>query len=230
MRDERLALRALNWCAGCGAVDGGQVNQIHGVVRELVRERGHPDSFVSEEEAARALLRDRAGYDPGIGNPNVSPFDSTRVALPDDTTGAPLLEEVLPPRAMHYVEGDYTRMLKSEIEMLELQDHAEEVRPYMDEVLRWNKNEYAKFVHRLLDKKMLQLTVEPREEVTMFFVKKKCNALRMVIDCRRPNRRFRRPPGVSLATPEAMAALECTAADGLWMAEADVDTAKAPFG
>ena len=87
---------------------------VNSVVSRLVGERGLPGSnFVeSEQEAARALLLDQAGYE--SGSSNVAPFELSRVSLPDEIVGAPLLEEALPRWASHYLEGEYGPMLREE--------------------------------------------------------------------------------------------------------------------
>ena len=75
----------------------------------------------------------------------------------------------------------------------------------------------------LLEKGILQTTTRPAEHASLFFVHKKDGAQRMIVDCRRANQRFRRPPGVSLATPESFSQLECEPGLRLFAAEIDVD-------
>ena len=223
MRDQREALSALKWCAGHSEKRGVHCNHMQSVVEGLVLERGLPESIETEEEAVAALLRDCACYESGTGNSNVTPYMPSRLSLPTDITGAPLLDSVVLAGPAFFLQGDYTHMLKGERELLELADHGPDLRPYMDVHLRRDAAQYEVFVKRLLELGIFQLTLRPAEEAACFFVKKKLNQQRLVIDCRRPNLRFRSAPGVSLATPEALAAVECTAPSGLWLAEADVD-------
>ena len=77
----------------------------------------------------------------------------------------------------------------------------------MDETLRRKLEEYLSWIQRLL----VQLT-QLREHATLLFVRNKPEAIR----------RFREPSGVSLATPESLAALERSSPDRLSIAEADV--------
>jgi len=234
MHDANLAIRAVSWLAkgGTGELeerrsgDSDPESAAARSAREFILQkavdRGLPPADFCAEEAIDALLREKAGYDTGNGPTNVTAFVPGRVSLPGDTTGAPFLEDVLPPDALKYFEGDYAPMLKSQPELLEMEDHAEPIKPYMDVVLRTSRAKYLAFVKDLIERRLVQVTLDPKEHVTIFFVKKKDHSLRMVVDSRRPNRRFRAPPGVSLATPESFARLESENSE-LWMAEADVD-------
>ena len=85
-------------------------------------------------------------------------------------------------------EGDYAPLLKSQPELLEMEDHAEPIKPYMDVVLRTSRAKYLAFVKDLIERRLVQVTLDPKEHVTIFFVKKKDHSLRMVVDSRRPNR------------------------------------------
>ena len=122
LEDQRQALKGLNWLAGCAGVEGGTHSQVHDYVARLVKERGAPDFFQSEEEAARTLLRDRVSYDAGCSN--VAAFEQGCVSLPDDISGAPMLDEALPHAARRYLKDEFAPMLRSEAEILELADHA----------------------------------------------------------------------------------------------------------
>eukprot|EP00974_Lingulodinium_polyedra_P014550 1408477-Lingulodinium_polyedra.AAC.1 len=81
-------MAALNWCfgRGAGALRGGGADsaaisaELQAVARKRVLERGRPPGDLTQEEAARALLRSRAGYDPSSSN--VAAFVPGRVALP----------------------------------------------------------------------------------------------------------------------------------------------------
>ena len=55
------------------------------------------------------------------------------------------------------------------------------------------------------------------------FVEKKGGALRLIVDARRANRRFREPPGVVLAGPEALGGLRVAEGTEAWLATADVE-------
>ena len=104
-----------------------------------------------------------------------------------------------------------------------MDDHAGEIVPYMDPVLSRDPQKYRRFIGDLHERALVHWTLNPKERVTIFFVRKKDGSLRMVIDARRPNRVFADPPGVSLTTAEALGRLENESGEELWMAELDVD-------
>ena len=99
-----------------------------------------PDFSQSEEEAARTLLRGRVSYDADCSN--VAAFEEGCVSLPDDISGAPMLGEALPHAARKFLKDEFAPMLRSEAEILELADHGEPIKPYMDVVLQNNRGLY----------------------------------------------------------------------------------------
>ena len=107
--------------------------EVHNYVRQHVGEVELPLQMPTMEEASPALLRAKTGYD--IGDSNVAPYKPGLVALPDDLSGAPLLEEVVLERVRRYLERNYADTLRGYAEFLQLEDHAPPVRPYMDVVL-----------------------------------------------------------------------------------------------
>ena len=149
----------------------------------------------SKEEVARTLLRAKAGYD--LGHPNVAPFVLGHVALPGNLEGAALIQDISPPRVLRHLEGNYGSMLRSREEFAELEDHGPPIKPYMDEVLKRSSAKYLGFVLLLKERGLVSFTRDHGESVTCFFVKKKNNMLRLVIDARRTNRRLADAPGVA---------------------------------
>eukprot|EP00973_Karenia_brevis_P016640 2278975-Karenia_brevis.AAC.1 len=81
------------------------------------------------------------------------------------------------------------------------------VRPYMDEKLAASPKLYFEFISDLYGAGMLDFTDEPLDIVTPFFVGKKDGNLRLVWDCRVPNRRFKKSPAQALGTGRAWSRL-----------------------
>ena len=73
------------------------------------------------------------------------------------------------------------------------------ISPYMDGVLKGDPSKYVQFVHRLYQGGMLRFTARPKDMMTPFCVAKKNGRLRLVLDCRAINERFREPPPMLLA-------------------------------
>ena len=87
-------------------------------------------------------------------------------------------------------------------------EHVEFPEPYMDRRLGNQRKLYEGFVKDLHKRGLITWSRAPKERVAVFFVKKKTGELRMVIDARRSNRRFRPPPGVELCTAEGLGRIE----------------------
>ena len=66
---------------------------------------------------------------------------------------------------------------------------------------------------------------KPVERVGLFFVKKKQDKLRLIMDCRRSTCHFEDPLPVSLATGESLSRLETVADKPLYMTSADLQNA-----
>ena len=222
------AVDALNWCGGYGQGGisgsqgvcssggnflGGPLLPLHaevlGDVLARVRDRGAPPlGNLTSEEAARALLRSRFGYE--SETPNVAAFSPGQVSLPASLAGAPDVLEVVPKHVREMLEKVDVYMLRDKNEFLQLRDHGD-VKPYMDRLLQRSPSLYRGFIRRLRSLGLLHLTLCPGEDVTVFFVRKKDGRLRMVIDARLPNQRFKDPPGVHLTTVEGFARMEVLA-------------------
>eukprot|EP00974_Lingulodinium_polyedra_P049384 4746729-Lingulodinium_polyedra.AAC.1 len=123
--------------------------------------------------------------------------------------------DVLPSDAKHFLEDFESEMLRETVDYLELLEHGPVVEPYMDPVLGRNRSVYADFIRELRKRFLVQWTLEPQEFCGLFFVKKKGDKQRMIVDARRSNMRFKPPPGVALASPESFARLEAEDAPSL---------------
>ena len=60
---------------------------------------------------------------------------------------------------------------------------------------------------------IITFTTKPVEQCGFFCVLKKSGMLRLILDARRVNQRFAKPPGVALATAECLGRLEVTGPD-----------------
>eukprot|EP00973_Karenia_brevis_P054433 7564454-Karenia_brevis.AAC.1 len=78
----------------------------------------------------------------------------------------------------------------------------------MDTVLKNNRHKYTGFLADLNRCGLLYWTQSPKEFAAVFFVRKKDERLRMIIDCRRANARFKAPDNVDMCTAEGLARLE----------------------
>ena len=141
VRSVNGAVDALNWAAGfglsamsrsravrfdCGAFVGDPLLPLHEeVLRDVLKrvvDRGAPSEFtISTEEAARALLRSRFGYEPESSN--VATYSPGLVSLPASLVGAPAVIDVVPRRVREMIEQVDVFMLRDKNEFLQLRDH-----------------------------------------------------------------------------------------------------------
>eukprot|EP00438_Fugacium_kawagutii_P012339 Skav221970 [mRNA] locus=scaffold195:898936:903000:- [translate_table: standard] len=85
---------------------------------------------------------------------------------------------------------------------------------------------YSTFVQKLHDLNMVEYSLEPpKEQVGIFFVRKKNQKLRLILDCRRSNCHFSTPEPIRLATGEAMARMQLEPGQELFTASADLQNA-----
>ena len=70
---------------------------------------------------------------------------------------------------------------------------------------------YARLVKRCLGIRLVSLSLQPKAELGVFFVHKKGDRQRLIIDCRRANSMCRRPPGVELLSSHGLGKVEAQA-------------------
>ena len=216
-------VKALNWMAGVGdAVRPLSSNSEQAAVHALIEDRmfrlwAFDEATPSPKAAFMALLKGRSVYDADVGRANLTSFSKVAlVSLPESLDGAPFVDEAVPAEALHFLEEGYERMLRP-VEEAAAEDAAlGEIRPYWDPVLQRNRRKFLTLVRHLL---RLGLVValpagSAREHAALFFVKKpgksKCS---VIVDARRANRVFAKPPGVSMAIAETFARLELIAGE-----------------
>ena len=106
------------------------------------------------------------------------------------------------------------------VRFLGLDDSVGSVEFYVDPTLGSNAREYARLLNDLDQRGLLVWSQAPKVQCYVFVVaRKKPSAfgayLRMIIDCRLANRRFREPPNTVLASPESVARMESSGEDTL---------------
>ena len=80
---------------------------------------------------------------------------------------------------------------------------------HSDPVLLSQPRAYARLVKRCLNIRLVSLTdLQHEAELGIFFVHKKGGRQRLILDCRRTNARFVRPPGVELLSSYGLGKIE----------------------
>ena len=210
--------RGLNWMSGRHGTpkqSGWSSAQLE--VKELVetrvRRRGGPGTAEPGEAVLRAMTKGRSDYGGANLGAAVARYRLSEVSLPDDVRDAPFLRQLCTDKARDFLDTYRDSMLRPQAEYDAL-DSSVFVEPYMDPILRGSRRKYKELLSDLDRRGLIYWSATCRERCAIFFVKKKTGKLRLIIDARRGNLRFRDPPGVDLCSAECLGRLEIDITDG----------------
>ena len=176
----------------------------------------------TEREAVQELLRCTATYEEDGCMNTVQAYDRDLVSLPE-VGGVPVdLAQVLDPAGRDFVVDPVAHMMLDEEEWGHVVEQGDFVRPYMDSRLQHDPVLYGQFVKDLYEKGMLSFTAQPLEIVPPFFVRKKNGRLRLILDCRAVNLRFKRPPPLALGAGTSWAQVSLPVGEKLFVAQSDI--------
>ena len=210
---------ALRWMSSgvrgtkAGIQDDPLYGEVHERARELAAERIRDGIIFSPEEAARQLLRARPGYEAdaeAIGC--LASYKPGKVSLPSSNFGAPMASSLLDDSCRATLVDFEKHMLRDAAEMEAVSD-LPPVQLYHDPVLGSSPRVWGNFCKDLHKRGLLTYGLTKRGSCTVFFVSKRGELLRMILDCREVNRMFKSPPGVQMASPDAFANLEVPECD-----------------
>ena len=124
-----------------------------------------------------------------------------QVSLPFGQSKATPVENLLRGDALAAVRDVESRMLLSS-EELEAELSQGISMFYHDPVLKRNRKQYVSYLKQLYGCGLIGLTSSCNIvcQPGLFFVRKKSNQLRMIVDARRANLRFRKPPSGSCSS------------------------------
>ena len=110
----------MNWMAGCSSESQSTPvapvhEEVQARIERLVRKRTPDADTPSTEEAARALLRAKFGYD--MADAVVAPFQSGQVSLPDNVANSPFADELGPDETRRMLEGFTEQFLRPAAEV-----------------------------------------------------------------------------------------------------------------
>eukprot|EP00438_Fugacium_kawagutii_P003578 Skav221586 [mRNA] locus=scaffold1698:62375:64775:+ [translate_table: standard] len=136
-----------------------------------------------------------------------------------------LLESLWGEGGQHEVEEFYRKRVLGPDDARTRLDECGVKRCYQDPKLN-DAVTYAGFLRKLLDLNLVEACLEPAKElVGWFFVKKKNQKIRLIMDGRRSNCHFADPEKVSLATGEAMSRMQLPRGKPIYTASADLQNA-----
>ena len=193
----------------------------HAIFSQLARVR-RPQAPCKTREAVQELLHTSLSYDGEEAPSTVRSYDRALVSLPECASSPVALCEVLDESGREAVKDPLRCMMLSEQEWGMIAENQTPVEPYMDPLLKNDLPEYALFVQDLYSKNMIDFCEAPSDFVTPFFVAKKSGKLRMVLDCRAVNRRFKAPPPLPLSAGYSWSRLRVPRGKSLYIAQSDI--------
>jgi hypothetical protein len=178
----------------------------------------------SSQEAVTALLGQGPAYDTGVPE-HLGVYDPNRISLPAAGLPTPLVD-LLEAESVPWLNiVDEHRLLLSQSEFGALLEGEGRIVPYMDPVLARSPKQYRGFLSLMSASGVLTWTCCPRDRVGVFFVRKKNDSLRVILDARSPNRRFKRPPSMAIANGSDFSRIDVSGVEQLYVAMGDIDNA-----
>ena len=203
-------------------VNSSQISSIE-FVKACVDDLGPPGQLTGSE--ALDALRVSEGYEELPTSSTLGSYNPEAVSLPAGEVFPIDLAGLWGDDGRDVVQNFIDEQLLDENAALSSIECLGPARVYEDPKLR-SRSAYAGFIKRLASLGLVDFsTVAAKEEVGIFFVKKKQNKLRLIFDCRRSNRWFREPTPVTLTTGESLRRIELGAEDRLYVCNADLANA-----
>ncbi|CAE7615478.1 unnamed protein product [Symbiodinium sp. CCMP2592] len=197
--------------------------EVQAFVYDAVVNMGQPPAL--SHTGALRLLRAAGGYtdDQAVGT--VAGYDPEKVSLPEAGWQPIPLSDLWGPTGRERVHDFVRHQLLPPDEAQEQVAKLGLKKLYMDPRLK-DRRVYTRFLQRMQASHLVDFSLKkPCEEVAVFFVTKKGDRLRLIIDARRSNAHFRPPQSVSLSTAESLGSLELEGGKDLVVCQADLKDA-----
>lgn len=231
LRREVETVRCINQLAGFEdeaqwpifAQNFSQVSALSHIHRAHV-ERAPPVDRESDKAALVQLLKGRmpSSYFVSSSAGALAPYERGQVSLPADQRDPVDLASILPEKERTRLREFERQMLLSGEELAAVQERGFEGDLYVDPRLADDEKAYHDFVAELVESRLVSFTTTPRSQVGLFFVTKKNGKLRMIVDARRTNRLFRRPPCTQLGSADSWGRAESSEGGPIYFAQEDV--------
>ena len=190
-------------------------------IRRAHQNRAPAPESMTPQAALRQLLQ-KAGSSYGEGQPGqVVSYIRDRLSLPRDQAEPVMLEELLPRKELQMLIDFREHMMLSSEELAGVLEKGLENDKYFDPLLDSCPRKYHELIADMYGAKLLGFTTQPKVQVGLFCVSKKAGKQRLIVDARRANKIFKKPPSTVLGSVEAWGRLECEE-DELFIAQEDV--------
>ena len=182
-----------------------------------------PAAKLGAHEASRVLLQTSLDYHGSEAVSSVRPYDRALLSLPKVGHLAPAASDLLGPAEAAVVRDFPSHMLLSPDQWEQVLETQPNIKPYMDHQLKNDSDVFHQFIADLFFSNLLGFTNTPTDIVTPFFVEKRGKAsIRLVFDCRVPNRRFRQSPPMEMSSGTSWSRLELQPHQKLYIGQCDI--------
>ncbi|CAE8610344.1 unnamed protein product, partial [Polarella glacialis] len=228
LRDANRVIKALNAMYAPPSVDTNTEYSLAQceAQREIliqVAQAPKPVHMQAMREAAHELLRTSFSYTKEEAESTVRSYDEGLVSIPDVAQGKfPHAVDVIDPTGREIIMDPLNTMLLAPDEWGAVVESGKRVVPYMDAVLSNDPAKYISFIRGLFERGMIRFVSHPLDRITPFFVVKKNGKLRLVLDCRRVNTRFKKCPPVAMAAGYSWSQVQLGPDETLYTAQSDI--------
>ena len=192
-------------------------------IQACVQELGGPGDLGGS--GALSALRVSGEYGEQPSSSTLASYDPALVSLPSGEVSPCDLAKLWGDGGQREVRTFIDEQLRPVNEAVQELQFSGPDRVYSDPKFRSHRC-YVDFINRLNKLGLLDFSIEaPVEEVGLFFVKKKANKQRMILDCRRSNQWFKPPAHTNLTTGESLRRIELEPGQKLYVCNADLANA-----
>ena len=114
----------------------------------------------------------------------------------------------LPPGARALLEDFHVRIERTEAEMEVIRETQDTPRPYWDPKFRGSRSEMLRLFLAFYERGLMSLRSKLKGHIGIFFVRKKDDMIRLIVDARAANLHHKPPPVTRLGSASCMASLD----------------------
>ena len=206
-------------------IAGGNSNLCASYIKSCMSEYSPSDS-IRPEEALRTLLgtdcQSQYSSSEDLASTTLVSYQPGKTSLPCISSPPHAVAGMLDCEASDTLVGFEKEMMLDQFAYDNLVSVEGKVKPYIDPVLLNSQKQYETFITELCALHIVTHTQDPKEHTGIFFVKRKDDMQRMIIDCRPTNQHFRRSPNMPIGGAAAWSTASVPQDKVLYCAQYDV--------
>ena len=219
-------IKALNELAGCSSFQFSKSKKttraqrrVLNLVRDAYQSVYPDDSCFADCDGLHGLCSSSRLYN--TGKSEVMPYAEGNISWPQVANTPVPLEDCLSAADREWLGSWHKHMLVRDAV------DSDDIKTYVDPVLKHDKKAYGKFLGELYRRNMVQFRPANGEEgvLGIFFVRKKSGQLRLIFDTRVMNRDFVVPPKTDLPSADAFTRIEVPNDEQFYIGSGDLANA-----